>query len=138
MEKFLETYQNLTFDNLHRLAEIYTADIHFTDPAHEIIGLNRLTEYFSGLYRNITAPEFRFHHHLRSGDTAYVQWEMDFSHPRLNRGRIISVCGASYLRFADADKVALHRDYFDLGEMLYEQIPLLGRIITTVKRRLGP
>ena len=137
MQTFLDVYRNLSSDTLHRLDEIYTSDIHFVDPAHEIMGLPRLRQYFAVLYRNIVPPEFHFSHHQRSGDNAYVQWVMTFSHPRLNGGEQITVPGVSYLRFSGAEKVAFHQDYFDLGAMLYEQIPVLGRIITHLKRRLG-
>jgi len=37
----------------------------------------------------------------------------------------------SHLKFADG-KVISHRDYFDLGEMLYEHIPLLGGVIKSI------
>jgi hypothetical protein len=137
MEKFLKTYQNLTAKNFNSLAEIYTEDVCFIDPAHKICGLEKLTEYFVNLYQNIDPPIFRFVHQLRSKLDGYVQWEMDFSHPRLKAGRLITVPGASYLRFEDSDKVFFHRDYFDLGAMLYEHIPLVARMITAVKRRLG-
>ncbi|MBM3418431.1 MAG: transcriptional regulator [Bacteroidetes bacterium] len=30
-----------------------------------------------------------------------------------------------------------HRDYFDLGEMVYEQIPVFGKIIKTMKSRMA-
>jgi hypothetical protein len=137
MDKFLDTYQRLTADSLYLLSEIYTKDVRFIDPAHEINGLDPLKAYFANLYRNINAPGFRFTQHLRSADEGYVQWEMDFSHPRLNRGRLITVPGASYLIFSDENRVSLHRDYFDLGAMLYEQLPAFGRVITAIKRRLG-
>lgn len=137
MERFLDVYRHLNSDNLNRLEDIYTQEIRFVDPAHEILGLDALTNYFKNLYRNIDPPEFRFGHYLRSDTDGYVQWEMDFSHCRLKGGRTIIVPGTSYLRFDTSDKVLLHRDYFDLGAMLYEQLPLLGRIITFIKRRLG-
>jgi hypothetical protein len=43
--------------------------------------------------------------------------------------------GISHLRFGE--KIDYHRDYFDLGQMVYEQIPLVGRIIKTIKKRLS-
>jgi len=137
MEKFIDTYRHLTQTNLDGLGEIYAEDIIFIDPAHEISGLRSLTAYFTALYQNITSPTFRFKHHLLSGGDAYVQWEMDFSHPGLNRGRTITVPGTSYLRFSDSGKVFYHRDYFDLGMLLYEQLPLFGKLFTAIKRRIG-
>ena len=137
MQTFLDTYQSLTVDSLDRLASIYTEDIIFIDPAHQIHGLDRLTAYFAALYRNINTINFTFHRHLQTGDEGFVQWEMSFSHPRLNAGRIITVPGISCLRFNEEGKVSYHRDYFDLGAMIYENLPLVGRILTAVKRRLG-
>jgi hypothetical protein len=137
MENFLTTYQELTADNLHRLAEIYNEKIHFIDPAHEIHGLERLSSYFAGLYREVQSIGFRFNHPVKVDNEAYLQWLMSLQHRKLQGGRTIFVPGASYLRFADNGKVDHHRDYFDLGAMLYEQLPLLGTVIRTLKRRLS-
>lgn len=137
MEKFLTTYTQLNAYNLELLASIYSEDICFIDPAHEIRNLSRLTEYFANLYNNISSIHFQFHHQLRLAEEGYVQWQMIFSHPRLKGGESVKVAGASYLQFNDSGKVYYHRDYFDLGAMLYEQLPILGRIIIALKRRLG-
>ena len=29
-----------------------------------------------------------------------------------------------------------HRDYFDMGEFIYERVPVLGSVIRAIKRRL--
>lgn len=137
LEKFLKTYTELNANNLQLLADIYTEDVRFIDPAHEIRSLVRLTDYFASLYSNISFIQFQFSDHQRVAEQGYVQWQMNFSHPRLKGGRAITVDGASYFRFNDNGKVYFHRDYFDLGAMLYEQLPLLGRIIIAVKKRLG-
>jgi len=137
MDTFLRTYQKLTAGNLQELANLYTEDIRFIDPVHEIKGLNRLTEYFANLYSSIGRIGFQFSHQVRQGAEGYVQWQMTFTHPRLKKGREIVVPGASYLHFTGEDKVNLHQDYFDLGAMLYEHLPMLGGIISTIKRRLS-
>lgn len=137
MENFIRTYKNLDKDTLDSLADIYTPEISFTDPAHEIHGLEQLRKYFFNLYENITTIDFHFLHHLRVASDGYLQWEMNFSHPRLNKGEIIGVAGVTYIHFASNNKVDIHRDYFDLGAMLYEHLPLLGGIVTSLKRRLG-
>ena len=137
MKMFLETYQKLNADNLSELGNLYTEDIRFIDPAHEIRGLVRLTEYFEKLYLNIGSITFNFSDQLRQGTEGYVQWQMSLTHPRLKKGKVVVVPGATYLRFVDSGKVCLHRDYFDLGAMLYEQLPVLGGIISAIKRRLG-
>ena len=137
MNDFLEVYQSLSGENLHLLEEIYTEDVHFVDPAHEIKGLDNLRNYFAKLYANTTRVEFDFHEQIRNEQVGYLQWVMRFSHPRLKGGRLIEVPGSSFLRFGDTDKVFHHRDYFDLGSMLYQHLPVLGGIVKSINRRLG-
>lgn len=136
MEHFLATYQQLNASRLDLLAEIYTEDIVFVDPAHEIRGLQQLTTYFAGLYANIKEIHFDFLEPMLVGNQGYVQWSMRFRHPRLNGGRAVSVPGATFLRFADSRYVEFHRDYFDLGALLYEHVPLLGGVVNALKRRM--
>ena len=137
MEKFLAMYQELNSKNLHLLQDVYSADILFIDPAHEIDGLDKLTEYFSALYQNVTSIDFDFKDIVEQESACYLQWDMSFRHKSLARGKTILVSGTTFLRINDDHKVCFHRDYFDLGEMLYEHLPLFGRLVTTIKGRLG-
>jgi ketosteroid isomerase-like protein len=137
MDNFLKTYQRLNAGNLELLDDIYSDNVRFVDPAHEIEGLDQLRKYFAGLYANVTSIDFAFLREMRLGDEGYVQWRMTFSHRRLKGGRPVKVEGATYLQFDLTGKVCFHRDFFDLGEMLYEHLPLLGSVVVALKRRLG-
>lgn len=137
LESFFEVYTKLDAQNVHLLEHIYSADISFIDPAHKIEGLDALKKYFSELYQNVSSVSFNFTHHQHLENDAYIQWQMTLCHPRLNSNREIVVPGASYLNFNNKGKVSFHRDYFDLGTMLYEQLPLMGSIIKRIKRKLG-
>ncbi len=130
-------YKDLSSDNLHLLQNVYSSDIQFIDPAHEISGLDKLTEYFSALYQNVISIDFDFKDAVQQHNSCYLQWDMTFRHKSLAGGKTILVSGTTFLRFNDDHKVYFHRDYFDLGEMLYENLPLLGRLVTTIKGRLG-
>lgn len=137
MEKFLQMYKELGAKNLHLLQGVYSSDIQFIDPAHEINGLEHLTEYFSLLYQNVESISFEFQDVVQQDRTCYLQWEMTFSHKSLARGKTIVLTGATFLRLNQVDMVCYHRDYFDLGAMLYEHIPILGSMVSYMKRRLG-
>ena len=128
LHTFLATYTTLTADNLDSLDAVYSHDVVFIDPAHEFNFLGPTQFHFS---------HFECAHHQASDGDAFVQWRMTFSHPGLKSGADIVVDGASYLRFNDENKVFYHRDYFDLGSLVYEHLPLLGKIITSIKGRLG-
>lgn len=137
LERFLDTYQQLNRDNLELLDEIYSPDVHFSDPAHSLNGLSALRDYFAELYANVEQVTFDFSEPHVGGDQVSVQWVMRLRHPRLNRGAEVEVPGVSCLHFVDDGRVDQHRDYFDLGLLLYEQLPLLGPLVRAVKRRFS-
>ncbi len=137
MKKFLDIYQRLDADTLHLLGEIYADNIHFTDPAHEIDGLDNLTTYFASLYENIISIEFLFDLPITAGYQSSIQWQMIFRHKKLAEGKQLSLDGASFIEFDEQGKVCQHRDYFDLGAMVYEHVPIVGSAVRMVKKRIG-
>ncbi|MGL5430686.1 MAG: nuclear transport factor 2 family protein [Vibrio sp.] len=129
-------YQHIDKKQLHKLPEIYHHNVVFEDPAHRIQGVQALTDYFATLYQNVERCSFVIDEQYSVDEGAFLIWTMYLRHPKLAKGQLVRVNGVSYLRFAD-DKVIYHRDYFDMGQMLYERLPILGSLIRTIKRRLG-
>ncbi len=137
LARFIGLYQQLDKQQLHRLPEVYAEQVVFTDPAHRIEGLAALGDYFAALYQRLAYCRFVITSQQQQGQQAWLGWTMTFSHPRLRGGDPVTVEGATRLEFDEAGKVCLHRDYFDLGAMLYEQLPLIGPLVRTIKGRLG-
>lgn len=135
LERFLAMYQQLRAENLYMLAEVYDERILFQDPLHQLSGLAELSHYFAGLYKNIQTIQFDMSQVLMSPHHAALTWRMSFEHPKLNGGQQVQVDGMSQLVIGDSNKVTYHRDYFDVGAMLYEQLPLLGSVIKRIKQR---
>lgn len=133
VDNFIELYQALNKNNLHLLGQVYGDDIIFTDPMHQISGLESLTQYFAKLYENVQHIQFEIKEVQQSDSQASLFWQMQYCHPKLNKGQLISVDGMSQLKFND--KIYFHRDYFDLGQMLYEQVPFIGGFIRLLKMR---
>jgi hypothetical protein len=136
LQCFARQFADLNKDNLHRLDELYATDVHFTDPLHEVQGLANLRSYFGELYANVSELHFDFHGYDQVAEgEGYLRWVMNYRHPRLASGQVIRVDGCSHLRWHD--KVYRHRDYFDAGALIYEHLPVLGRAIAWLKRRMG-
>lgn len=135
VEKLMALYQKLGAHNLALLDEVYSDAVVFCDPMHRIEGLSLLKEYFANLYQNLSSIDFVFHHVMDDGAQATLVWTMTFAHPKLAGGKPISVEGVSQIGYSD--KVDFHRDYFDMGAMLYEHIPGLGALVRLVKNRAG-
>ena len=135
IEQFCETYQKLNKDNFHELAKIYSKDVIFIDAVQEIQGLDALQRYFSKLYKNISFCQFDIEQSIVQQGQASIIWTMTFAHKKLKSGQRISVNGCSHLKFAD--KIYYHRDYLDMGQMIYEHLPLLGSAVKFIKKRVG-
>lgn len=133
--RFVALYQRLDYDSLSQLSSVYDGDIEFVDPLHRVRGLAQLTRYFSGLYKNLQHSSVEITDVLQGANEAALYWRMTLIHPRLNGGNAVVVEGHSQLKFSN--RIHYHRDYFDAGQMLYEQLPLLGPVIKAVKRRAG-
>ena len=118
-----------------QLDAIYTQDVEFRDPLHTIFGILALKSYMKNLYTS--SPDIRFEYtDEQSGDNwAAITWVMHFRHPSLAGGRLISVRGITQIRFTD--RIFYHEDFYDLGAMLYQHVPVLGRIIRFINRRIG-
>jgi ketosteroid isomerase-like protein len=137
LQGFARDFAALDKHNLERLSQLYSDDIRFTDPLHEVQGLPQVRRYFAELYANVSELKFNFHGFDASGEgQGYLRWTMTYRHPRLQGGQPIQVEGCSHLLWRD-DKVYRHRDYFDAGALLYEHLPLLGRVIHWLKGRLA-
>lgn len=135
-DKFITTYQVLNKDNLDILDEIYAKEIIFIDPFHKIEGLAQVKIYFSDLYQNVSQISFNFEQVTSDSNTYFLSWEMNLTHPKLNQGKPFTVPGITLLKTDEANRIIYHRDYFDAGTMLYERLPLIGKLISWIKRRL--
>lgn len=137
IDKFSRFYTDLASMQISELAEIYSTDVVFIDPIAQHAGLTAVELYFSKLLKNAKFCEFDIHYKKPVEQTGFVvSWTMKFTSSRINKGRPVAVNGLTVLEIAH-DKIVFHRDYYDLGQMVYEHVPFLGRIIKKIKRSLG-
>ncbi|HSC66058.1 MAG TPA: nuclear transport factor 2 family protein [Cellvibrio sp.] len=122
---------------LDKLTEVYADNIQFVDPLHTLSGIAAMRGYFAATMNGLDECRFEFHRSLEQLEQgeAVLLWTMHYRHRKLAGGKPLSLAGSSHLRFAE--KVYYHRDYYDAGAMLYEQVPLLGGIIRHIKQQVG-
>jgi hypothetical protein len=137
VDKFKDLYRALDHASCYKglIEGVYEEDMVFQDSFHRIEGVDAFKNYCAGLYENLNYCEFEFHKEWIGNDDAMLTWTMSYSHPRLKGSKKIQVLGATELVFRD--KVVYHKDYFDGGELLYEHVPVLGTVISQLKKRMG-
>lgn len=131
---FVDIYQRLSTNNLSLLEKVYHENITFIDPLHYVEGFDALTHYFTGLYEQLSQCDFVINNVLIQNNEAAIYWTMTYQHRTLNKGKSVTVSGHSHIK-GSQDKVFFHRDYLDVGAMLYEQLPVVGRVIKWIKHK---
>ncbi|SVD40229.1 uncharacterized protein METZ01_LOCUS393083 [marine metagenome] len=135
-KQVMSAYQSFSRDNLDDVDLLYTTDVYFEDPSHAMQGKEALLDYFANVFANLEDCSFKFHQTISNSTDIFMSWTMFVNHPKLKSGETIRVEGASYLKTRNG-KIYYQRDYFDMGAMVYEHLPLIGRILNNVKQRLG-
>ena len=135
-EHVVKAYKSLGSGKFDLIEPLYADDIYFEDPSHGIQGKAGLMTYFVNMFKNMEHCDFKFHQTLVSENDIFMTWTMFLNHRRLNGGETIRVDGSSFLKTRNG-KIYYHRDYFDMGAMVYENLPILGRIIRKIRLRLG-
>ena len=121
--------------------EFYSEDAVFVDPFGKIEGIENITAHYLNLYENV--EEIRFdplNTIIQKDDDDFssyqeiFEWRMTLVHKRLDSGKPVVLEGISFFRYENG-KAVYHRDYFDLGAMLYEKVPVIGSLVRWVKDR---
>lgn len=130
-------FDNLSKDQLQLVDQFYDKDVVFQDPIHQLNGAAAVKQYYAKLYENVDSIRFEFGAGIESGNIMSLPWKMLLKTPAINKGRQISVDGVSVITFNSAGQAIHHRDYFDMGEFVYERVPVLGSIITFIKGKMS-
>lgn len=136
IEHFIINMNAIQHENAEQmLAKIYTDNVIFIDPIKSIKGLDDLTKYFEDLYKSVTSCHFRLTNNVPDGHRYSLEWVMQLKHKKISNNQEIELNGASFIEFEN-DKVCYHRDYYDLGSLVYERIPILGSVVKKVRHAL--
>lgn len=128
-------FNKMTKDNVAEVcAEFYAEDVKFVDPLGSVQGRQELVAYYQHMYENVISIHFEDQGVFEKGDESVFIWNMRLKHSAIDADEPIEVSGTSVMRFKDG-KVIYHRDYFDVGAMLYEHIPVIGSLIKWIKKK---
>ena len=121
------------------LEKVYSDDVFFVDPIDSHQGIDEVKAYFSKLSDQAQSCRFDIHVVAKCEDNHenldfLVNWTMHLD--LKGSSKTIILPGTTQLKVRD-DKICYHKDYYDLGTMVYEHIPVLGWIIRKIKAKLS-
>lgn len=131
---FKQFYRQFDQQSLNALDGIYSEDVTFSDPVHIIQGSDKLKQYFESMCGNLTSCRFDFIDEVIGENDACFKWEMHYSHRSLKSNAPLRLMGTTFIKYSE--KIDAHEDFYDMGAMLYEHLPLIGSAVRLVKSRI--
>ncbi len=128
--RFLET---LSPDTLRRLPDLVTADVHFADPFNDVHGVEAMAHVLHDMFEKVADVRFQVRHAARDGDTCLMEWTFS---GKLGE-KPWQFDGCTVARFTPEGRVREHIDHWDAGRHLHERIPVLGRLVAFVRRKVS-
>jgi len=128
-------FEHLSPGDLARIGEFYAADARFKDPFNEVQGVTAISAVFAHMYGALETPRFIVHVSVAHGDQCFLTWDFRFRFRRFAPPVDQVIHGATHLCFAADGRIAVHRDYWDAAEELYEKVPAVGTLMRWLKRR---
>ena len=134
VQRVIDAFETLQAADVAQLGEFYTADARFKDPFNEIQGVPAIQRVFEHMFVALDGPRFVIREAVCEGDQCFLTWDFLFRMRSLRKDEQ-TVRGSTHLRFAADGLIALHRDYWDAAEELYEKLPGLGALMRWLRRR---
>ena len=131
--RYADAYEALTPDTIDALGALVAPTVRFRDPFSDFEGRDRLARVFRHMFEGLSHPAFTVTDIAISGPRAYLRWHFTFDYRR----RSFRIDGMSEVHFGGDGLVTDHLDHWDSGSQVYLHIPLLGRMIGFLRRKLA-
>ncbi|MBU3021910.1 nuclear transport factor 2 family protein [Aestuariibacter sp. A3R04] len=138
IQRFCNLYEALHTISPDDLETIYSSDVTFIDPITTHHGIANVKNYFSQLLAETEFCRFSILSITEAVSHQSVNYTVTWNMSLVLKARKhpIVLEGATLLK-VDNDRIVYHRDYYDLGAMVYENIPILRWLILKIKQRLA-
>ena len=134
VQRVIDFFERLQASDVQRMAELYLDDAFFKDPFNEVHSRAGIERIFAHMFTALDGPRFEIRDVVLQGDQCFLTWDFRFRMKRFARDEQL-IRGASQIRFASDGRIALHRDWWDAAEELYEKLPVVGGLMRWLKRR---
>lgn len=115
-------------------SRVFASNVYFKDPFNEVRGVREVQRIFEHMFTQLHEPMFRVHEMAAHDTTAYLEWRFYFR--RSATSPVQQINGMSKILSDGQGKIIVHIDYWDSGEYVYRNVPILSWFIRLIQRRL--
>nr|WP_172689200.1 hypothetical protein [Enterobacter cloacae]AME15644.1 hypothetical protein PIMI5_00019 [Enterobacter cloacae] len=134
INQFVDYYSEISIRPPHFLDGIYHPDVILTDPFGCYHGLSELKKSLSSLVLKINVRYLLIDEPLINDSSFAITWTLYWSHSLLTLNKVEELNGCTHAYIYNG-KVISQVNYYDLGELLYEKIPVLSFAIKKIKKQ---
>ena len=127
----------LTPDTLAELPALFTPEVHFVDPFNDVHGTDALLHVMRHMYEACAEARFEVHERALSGNIGLLHWSFHYRLRRFQPQRLRRIDGMSRVVFTVDGRISEHVDHWDAARQVYEEVPLLGRLLAGLRRLLS-
>lgn len=127
-------FDGMTADSVReQTAAVYAPTAYLNDTLVGIEGADRIAAYFGHTMQQASLLKVEFMDRAPAGTDWYVRWRMTTRADGLNGGQDVVTYGVTQFRFDADGRVLIHKDFWDSGTGLHEQLPGVGGIVRRVR-----
>ena len=126
-------FENLTEESLDEIGLFYDENVFFKDPFNEIEGKDKLIKIFEHMFENLENPHFVILDTIENSDGAFLTWDFFSS----IKGREHKIHGSSHLKYNGEGRIIYHRDYWDVGEEILLNVPLIKLMYSYFRKKMA-
>jgi len=127
-------FTGMTAESVRELTSVvYAPEGYLNDTLVGIDGAARIEAYFSHTMERARLLNVEFLDRAPAGTDWYVRWRMTVAADGLNGGEEVVTYGVTQFRFDGDGRVLIHKDFWDSGTGLYEQLPVIGGAVRRVR-----
>lgn len=127
-------FAGMTADSVRELTgSVYAPQGYLNDTLVGIDGADRIEAYFAHTIERARLLKVEFLERAPAGTDWYVRWRMTVAADGLNGGKEVVTYGVTQFRFDADGRVLIHKDFWDSGTGLYEQLPVIGGAVRRVR-----
>jgi steroid delta-isomerase len=118
-DELAEWFETLTPASLQGIASVYAPNATFRDPFNDLRGVTSVRQVYQHMFETLVEPRFVITSKLIETASAFV------------------IEGCTHFVLDEQGLIAIHRDYWDAAQELYEKIPVLGAVLRGLRRKLS-
>ena len=136
LDNYKTLFENLSIQSVEEdFLQVFSNDVYFKDPFNAVRGLPHLQHIFQQMFATLHEPQFRIMDLAGSNNRGFLEWKLTFKLKANGDSQLIQ--GVGKIEINQQGQVCSHIDYWDTGEYLYLKIPVLGRVIAMINKRLS-